>query len=176
VIGPGEAIVIPAKDTFTDYEVEVAVVIGKRAKNVTRDEALDFVFGYTVANDVSARDVQTTHNQLTLGKGPDTFAPLGPVIVTSDEIPDPSNLHVSTRVNGTTLQSAPTSEWLFDVPFLIEYATRYVTFNPGDILSTGTPAGVGFLRDPQISLQPGDEVTVEVDAIGELTNPVVAGW
>jgi 2-keto-4-pentenoate hydratase/2-oxohepta-3-ene-1,7-dioic acid hydratase in catechol pathway len=143
---------------------------------VTQQDALDHVFGYTVANDVSARDVQTTHNQLTLGKNPDTFAPLGPVIVTSDEIPNPSKLHVSTHVNGTMLQSADTSEWLFDVPFLIEYLTRYVTLYPGDIVSTGTPAGVGFLRDPQISLQPGDEVTVEVDAIGQLTNPVVAGW
>ena len=122
------------------------------------------------------RDVQFKENQLTLGKGPDTFCPLGPEVVTADEIGDWSTLHVSTTVNGETMQSSPASEMIFQPPVLLEFLTALVTLEPGDVVSTGTPSGVGCFRDPPVYLKPGDEVTVSVDRIGDLTNPVVAGW
>jgi 2-keto-4-pentenoate hydratase/2-oxohepta-3-ene-1,7-dioic acid hydratase in catechol pathway len=176
LIGPGEPIVIPTPETKTDYEVELALVIGKRAKRLSEDSALGHVFGWTILQDVSARDVQFKDNQLTLGKGPDTFAPLGPEIVTADELGDWSTLRVSTTVNGETMQDSPTSEMLFSPGRLLEFATGLVTLDPGDVLTTGSPAGVGCFRDPPVYLKPGDEVTVSVDRIGDLTNPVVAGW
>ena len=176
VIGPGEAVVCPTPKTQLDYEVELAIVIGRGAKLVRRENALDHVFGYTVVNDVSARDVQFKDNQITLGKGFDTFCPMGPAIVTADQIPDPQQLRLSTRVNGETRQSASTDEQLFPLAFLIEWLSRYVTLRPGDVVSTGTPAGVGLFRQPPTFLQPGDEVEVEVDAVGVLRNPIVAGW
>jgi 2,4-didehydro-3-deoxy-L-rhamnonate hydrolase len=176
VIGPGEPIVIPTPVTQTDYEVELALVIGRPAKTVDEDAALDYVFGYTVLNDVSARDIQFKDSQLTLGKGVDTFAPLGPEIVTADEIPDPAALHVASYLNGEQMQSSPTSEMLFTPARLLASLTAIVTLDPGDVVTTGTPAGVGCFRDPPVYLQPGDEITVEVDAVGRLTNPVAAGW
>jgi len=176
VIGPGDPIMIPREDTNTDYEVELAMVIGRRAKGLDADSALDAVFGWTILDDVSARDVQFKENQLTLGKGPDTFCPLGPEVVTADEIGDWSTLHVSTTLNGETMQSSPASEMIFPPPVLLEYLTALVTLEPGDIVSTGTPAGVGCFRHPPVYLKPGDEVTVSVDRIGDLTNPVAAGW
>jgi 2-keto-4-pentenoate hydratase/2-oxohepta-3-ene-1,7-dioic acid hydratase in catechol pathway len=176
VIGPGDPIVIPRPETQADYEVELAFVIGRTARHVGEVHALDHVFGYTILNDVSARDVQFKDNQITLGKGPDTFAPLGPEVVTADEIPDPSQLHVSAHLNGEQMQSSPTSEMIFPVPQLIAFLTALVTLDPGDVVSTGTPAGVGAFRKPPVWLKPGDEITVEVDRIGRLTNPVVAGW
>lgn len=176
VVGPGEPIRIPAPETHTDYEVELAVVIGRTATRVSRADALDHVFGYTVANDVSARDVQFRDSQITLGKNADSFCPLGPEVVTADELPDPSALHVATYVNGERRQHAATSSWLFDVPQLIEFVTRTITLEPGDLVTTGTPSGVAAFRDPPLWLRPGDEVTVEVEEIGRLTNPVVAGW
>jgi 2-keto-4-pentenoate hydratase/2-oxohepta-3-ene-1,7-dioic acid hydratase in catechol pathway len=176
VIGPGEPIVIPTRETQTDYEVELALVIGRTAKNVAEEAALEYVFGYTVLNDVSARDIQFKDSQLTLGKGVDTFAPLGPEIVTADEIPDPSRLHVASYLNGEQMQSSPTSEMLFTPAQLLAAVTAIVTLQPGDVVTTGTPAGVGCFRDPPVYLQPGDEITVEVDAVGRLTNPVSAGW
>jgi 2-keto-4-pentenoate hydratase/2-oxohepta-3-ene-1,7-dioic acid hydratase in catechol pathway len=176
VVGPGEPIRIPAQGTHTDYEVELAVVIGRTATRVTRADALDHVFGYTVTNDVSARDVQFRDSQITLGKNADSFCPLGPEVVTADELPDPSALHVATYVNGERRQHAPTSNWLFDVPTLIEFVSRTITLEPGDLVTTGTPSGVAAFRDPPPWLRPGDEVTVEVEEIGRLTNPVVAGW
>jgi 2-keto-4-pentenoate hydratase/2-oxohepta-3-ene-1,7-dioic acid hydratase in catechol pathway len=176
VIGPGEAIVIPTPETKADYEVELAMVIGTQAKRLTQEEALGHVFGWTILQDVSARDVQFRDNQLTLGKGPDTFCPLGPEIVTVDELGDWSTLRVSTTVNGQTMQESPTSEMLFSPGRLLEFATALVTLDPGDVVTTGSPAGVGCFRDPPVYLQPGDEVTVSVDRIGNLTNPVVAGW
>ena len=176
VIGPDEPIVIPTRETQTDYEVELALVIGRRAKNVDEGAALDYVFGYTVLNDVSARDIQFKDSQLTLGKGVDTFAPLGPEIVTADEIPDPAALHVASYLNGEQMQSSPTSEMLFTPARLLASLTAIVTLDPGDVVTTGTPAGVGCFRDPPVYLQPGDEITVEVDAVGRLTNPVAAGW
>jgi 2-keto-4-pentenoate hydratase/2-oxohepta-3-ene-1,7-dioic acid hydratase in catechol pathway len=176
VIGPGEPIVVPTAETQADYEVELACVIGRTAKKVNAADAYDHVFGWTVAHDVSARDVQMTENQLTLGKGPDTFAPLGPEIVTVDEIPDASALRLATFLNGEQMQSASTSDLIWTFDQLIEYASAYVTLEPGDIVTSGTPGGIGYFRDPQRWLTPGDEVTVEVEGIGRLTNPVVAGW
>jgi 2-keto-4-pentenoate hydratase/2-oxohepta-3-ene-1,7-dioic acid hydratase in catechol pathway len=176
VVGPDEPIVIPTPQTQTDYEVELAVVIGRTAKNVREEAALDYVFGYTVLNDVSARDIQFKDNQLTLGKGVDTFSPLGPEIVTADEIRDPSSLHVASYLNGEQMQSSATSEMLFTPARLIAAVSQIITLHPGDVITTGTPAGVGCFRDPPVYLQPGDEITVEVDAIGQLTNPVAAGW
>jgi 2-keto-4-pentenoate hydratase/2-oxohepta-3-ene-1,7-dioic acid hydratase in catechol pathway len=176
VIGPGEPIVIPTQETKTDYEVELAMVIGRQAKRLSEGSALDHVFGWTILHDVSARDVQFKDNQLTLGKGPDTFSPLGPEIVTADELGDWSTLRVSTTVNGATMQDSPTSEMLFSPGRLLEFATGLVTLDPGDVVTTGSPAGVGCFRDPPVYLKPGDEVTVSVDRIGGLTNPVVAGW
>ncbi len=176
IVGPGEPIRIPAPETHTDYEVELAVVIGRTARRVTRERALDHVFGYTVTNDVSARDVQFRDSQITLGKNADSFCPLGPEVVTTDELPDPSALHVASYVNGERRQHAATSNWLFDVPTLIEFVTRTITLEPGDLVTTGTPSGVAAFRDPPPWLRPGDEVTVEVEEIGRLTNPVVAGW
>jgi 2-keto-4-pentenoate hydratase/2-oxohepta-3-ene-1,7-dioic acid hydratase in catechol pathway len=152
------------------------MVIGRQAKRLTQDAALDHVFGWTILHDVSARDVQFKDNQLTLGKGPDTFSPLGPEIVTADELGDWSTLRVSTTVNGETMQDSPTSEMLFTPGRLLEFASELITVEPGDVVTTGTPAGVGLFRDPPVFLKPGDEVTVSVDRIGNLTNPVVAGW
>jgi 2-keto-4-pentenoate hydratase/2-oxohepta-3-ene-1,7-dioic acid hydratase in catechol pathway len=176
VIGPGEPIRIPAEHTKTDYEVELSMVIGRTAKRVAEADALDYVFGWTVLHDVSARDVQFKDNQITLGKNPDTFAPLGPEIVTTDEIGDWSSLHVSTTLNGETMQSSPASDMIFTPARLIEFASALITLEPGDVISTGTPAGVGTFRKPPVYLKPGDTVTVAVDRIGELTNPVEGGW
>lgn len=176
IVGPDEPIAIPAPDTQTDYEVELAVVIGRAAKHVTKERALEHVFGYTVTNDVSARDVQFRDSQITLGKNPDTFCPLGPAVATADELPDPSALHVASYVNGERRQQGITKDWLFDVPTLIEFLTRTITLEPGDIVTTGTPSGVAAFRDPPLWLRPGDEVAVEVEEIGRLSNPVIAGW
>jgi 2,4-diketo-3-deoxy-L-fuconate hydrolase len=176
VIGPGEPIVIPREDMQADYEVELAVVIGRTARRVAEADALDHVFGYTVLNDVSARDIQFRDNQITLGKGVDTFCPLGPEVVTADEIGDPSQLHVASYLNGEQMQSSSTADMVSSVSQLIAFLSRIVTLEPGDVVSTGTPAGVGAFRDPPVWLKPGDEITVEVDRIGRLTNPVEAGW
>jgi 2,4-diketo-3-deoxy-L-fuconate hydrolase len=176
VVGPGEPIRIPSERTQTDYEVELAMVIGRTAKHVSEGEALEYVFGWTILNDVSARDVQFKDNQLTLGKNPDTFAPLGPEIVTADEIGDWSTLQVSTILNGQTMQSSPASDMIFTPGRLLEHLTALITLEAGDVVSTGTPAGVGTFRKPPLFMKPGDTVTVAVDRIGELTNPVEAGW
>jgi 2-keto-4-pentenoate hydratase/2-oxohepta-3-ene-1,7-dioic acid hydratase in catechol pathway len=176
VIGPGEAIVIPSPDTNTDYEVELAMVLGQSAKRLSAGSALDAVFGWTILHDVSARDIQFKDNQITLGKGPDTFSPIGPEVVTADELGDWSTLRVSTTLNGEIMQDSPTSEMLFPPGRLLEFLTRLVTLEPGDVVSTGTPAGVGCFRDPPVWLTPGDAVVVSVDRIGDLANPVVAGW
>jgi 2,4-didehydro-3-deoxy-L-rhamnonate hydrolase len=176
VVGPGEPITIPRPETKTDYEVELAMVIGRRARRLSAERALDSVFGWTILNDVSARDIQFKDSQITLGKNPDSFAPLGPEIVTADEFGDWETARVSTTLNGETMQSAATAEMLFAPPHLLEFLTDLITLEPGDVVTTGTPAGVGTFRKPPMYLQPGDEVTVSVDRIGDLTNPVVAGW
>jgi 2-keto-4-pentenoate hydratase/2-oxohepta-3-ene-1,7-dioic acid hydratase in catechol pathway len=174
VIGPGDPIVIPRPTTRTDYEVELAMVIGTRCSRVSAAAALDHVFGWTILHDVSARDVQFKDAQITLGKNPDTFAPIGPEVVTTDELGDWSTLRVSTRLNGQVMQDSATSEMLFPPARLLEFLTDLITLEPGDLVTTGSPAGVGCFRDPPVYLQPGDEVTVSVDRIGDLTNPVAA--
>ncbi len=175
---PGDPILLPTAlaSHQVDYECELAVVIGKTCKNVKRDHALEYVFGYTAANDVSARDWQKNWGggQWCRGKSFDTFAPLGPVLVTSDEIPNPNGLGIKTIVNGETLQDWTTADMIFDVPALIEFLSGSATLYPGTVILTGTPHGVGMARTPPRWLQPGDEVTVEVEKIGRLTNPVVS--
>ena len=174
VIGPGDAIILSGATQKPDYEAEFAVVIGKRAKNVQRSAWKDYVFGYTIVNDVSARDVQLATSQWTLGKSFDTFAPIGPHVVTVDEIPDPHALDIRLSISGETLQNSNTRKLIFGVPDLIEYISRLLTLEPGDIISTGTPAGVGLGRTPPRWLRPGEEVVIEIEKIGTLRNTVVA--
>ncbi len=158
-----------------DWEVELGVVLGKRGKNIKPGEAMDHIFGYTALNDVSARDVQMAHGgQFFKGKSLDGLCPMGPVIVTADEIPDPHALRVQTRVNGVTKQDSNTSDLIFNLPTLIDWLSRGMTLLPGDIIATGTPAGVGFARTPPEFLRPGDVVEVEVEHIGVLRNTVIA--
>ncbi|MDZ4769382.1 MAG: fumarylacetoacetate hydrolase family protein [Chloroflexota bacterium] len=153
-----------------DWECELAVVIGKTAKNVSEADALKYVFGYTLANDVTARDLQNSDSQWTRAKGLDTFCPLGPVIVTKDAIPDPQNVGLRTMVNAELMQNGNTSDMVFGVAALIAYISSQITLDPGDVILTGTPSGVGSGMNPQRSLSDGDVVTVSADAIGDLTN------
>jgi 2-keto-4-pentenoate hydratase/2-oxohepta-3-ene-1,7-dioic acid hydratase in catechol pathway len=175
VTGPGEPIVVdPELTTEVDWEVELGVVVGRRMRGVAADAALDYVFGYTVGNDVSARDVQFSESQWTRGKSFDTFCPLGPVVVTADEIPDPQALALGTRVNGEVMQDSSTAQMLFGVAELLAFCSRSFTLEPGDLLLTGTPWGCGYFMDPRRALQPGDVVECEVERIGVLRNTVVA--
>ena len=173
---PGDPILLPRKlrSDKVDYECELAVVIGKTARNVSRERAYDYILGYTCANDVSARDWQKTDGggQWCRGKSFDTFLPLGPALVTADEIPDPHALSITTRVNGETLQHSSTGDMIFDITTLIEFLSASTTLLPGTIILTGTPSGVGMARNPQRWLQPGDSVEVEITSIGTLKNPV----
>jgi 2-keto-4-pentenoate hydratase/2-oxohepta-3-ene-1,7-dioic acid hydratase in catechol pathway len=174
---PGEPIVLPRwmNSSKVDYECELAVVIGRRAKNVPRAHALEYVFGYTCANDVSARDWQKEGggSQWCRGKSFDTFAPLGPCLVTSDEITNPNTLRIRTIVNGETLQDSSTSDMIFDVPTIIEFLSASTTLLPGTVILTGTPQGVGMARTPPLWLKAGDTATVQIESIGALTNPVI---
>ncbi len=156
-----------------DYEAEFAVVIGKRGHRIAESEAHKYIAGYTILHDVSARDMQFGDKQWYRGKSCDTFAPTGPWIVTAEEIPDPNNLRISLTLNGETMQDSSTSNLIFKVPFLISYLSQSVTWEVGDLISTGTPPGVGVFRKPPVFLKPGDTVTVSVEGIGTLTNPVV---
>jgi 2-keto-4-pentenoate hydratase/2-oxohepta-3-ene-1,7-dioic acid hydratase in catechol pathway len=174
VIGPGAPIAIPRITQRPDYEAEFAVVIGKTAKNVARGNWQDYVFGYTILNDVSARDIQLATSQWSLGKSFDTFAPIGPHIVTADEVPDPHSLDIKLSIGGEVLQHSNTRELIFRVPELIEYISQIITLEPGDIISTGTPSGVGLGRTPQRWLKPGEEVVIDIEKIGTLRNPVIA--
>jgi 2-keto-4-pentenoate hydratase/2-oxohepta-3-ene-1,7-dioic acid hydratase in catechol pathway len=182
VTGPYDSIEWdPALTDQVDYEVELGVVIGKTARRVTQEKALDYVFGYTTANDVSARDIQFSDSQWVRGKSLDSFCPFGPVIVTADEIPDPQKLALRTTVNGQVLQDSNTAEMIFSVRELISFLSQAFTLEPGDLILTGTPNGVGVFRKPQIFLRDGDQVTVEVERIGKLENPCVGylrkgGW
>ncbi len=173
---PGEPIVLPRwlRSAKVDYECELAVVIGRACKNVPRARALDYVLGYTCANDVSARDWQKEGggSQWCRGKTFDTFAPLGPCLVTRDEIPNPNALRIQTRIGAETMQDANTNDMIFDVPALIEFLSGSTTLLPGTVILTGTPSGVGMARNPARFLQPGDEVSIEIEHIGVLTNPV----
>jgi 2,4-didehydro-3-deoxy-L-rhamnonate hydrolase len=172
IIGPGEAICKGATERL-DYEVEFAVVMGKVLARGT-SEPTTIIFGYTLLHDVSARDVQFKDNQITLGKNFDTFAPMGPCIVTKDEIPDPNNVKLRTTLNGQILQDGTTADWLFKLPVLLGHLLKFMTLEPGDIITTGTPAGVGFFRQPQLFMKPGDVVVIEAEGIGRLENHVVA--
>lgn len=172
VIGPNEPIVVTHASDQVDYEGELAVVIGQRAKCVSVGDALDVVAGYTIFNDVTARDYQNRGSQWTLGKSFDTFGPMGPVLVTRDEIGDPGNLDLSLRVNGEERQRTNTRDLIFSIPFLISYLTQAVTLEPGDIISTGTPSGTGASLKPPVFLKSGDELRIRIDKIGELVSKV----
>ena len=174
VIGPGQPIVLPKLSVKPDYEAELAFVIGKGGRYISRDRWQDHVFGYTNLNDVSARDYQMATTQWMMGKTFDTFAPFGPAIVTADEIPDPHALDIQMIINGEVLQSSNTSQLIFRIPDLIEYLSSVFTLESGDIVSTGTPSGVGFSRTPPRWLRPGDECVVRIAGVGELFNPVQA--
>jgi 2-keto-4-pentenoate hydratase/2-oxohepta-3-ene-1,7-dioic acid hydratase in catechol pathway len=172
VIAPGEPVVLPAASQKVDYEAELAVVIGRRAKNVKADRAYDYVLGYTVFNDVSARDFQFADGQWQRGKSCDTFAPMGQSIVTTDVITDPHKLAIRLTLNGQTMQDSNTDQLIFGVPQLIEFISESITLEPGDVIATGTPAGVGFARNPPVFLKPGDEMEVTIEGLGGLNNPV----
>jgi 2-keto-4-pentenoate hydratase/2-oxohepta-3-ene-1,7-dioic acid hydratase in catechol pathway len=174
VIGPGENIALPRNSTQPDYEAEFAFVIGKGGYRIPGSAWREHVYGFTLVNDVSARDVQLATTQWSLGKSFPTFCPMGPAIVTADEIADPHALPISLSINGETLQNSNTRELIFKVPELLEYISSITPLLPGDVVSTGTPGGVGMGRSPQRWLKPGDVVTVKADGLGELTNPVVA--
>jgi 2-keto-4-pentenoate hydratase/2-oxohepta-3-ene-1,7-dioic acid hydratase in catechol pathway len=174
IIGPGENIVLPKNSTQPDYEAELAFVIGKVGYRISASSWREHVYGYTIINDVSARDVQLATSQWSLGKSFPTFCPMGPAIVTADEIADPHELAISLSINGEVLQNSNTRELIFKIPDLIEYISSITPLLPGDIVSTGTPSGVGMGRTPQRWLKPGDTVTVTVEGLGSLTNPVVA--
>lgn len=171
VIGPGDVIEWEADLTAqVDWEGELAVIIGKTARRVSQEDALDHVFGYTIANDVSARDLQTRDKQWTRAKGLDTFCPLGPVVVTADDIPDPQKLRIVTKVDGVEKQNGSTADMIFDARCLIAHLSRAFTLNPGDIILTGTPAGVGKAQDPPQFLGDGSVVSITIEPIGTLTN------
>jgi 2-keto-4-pentenoate hydratase/2-oxohepta-3-ene-1,7-dioic acid hydratase in catechol pathway len=174
VIGPGQPIVLPKNSTKPDYEAEFAVVIGKGGRYIDEANWREHVFGYTIVNDVSARDYQMATSQWMIGKTFDTFCPMGPAIVTVDEIEDPHNLAISLSIGGETLQDSNTSNLIFGVPQIIAYLSSVFTLEPGDVIATGTPAGVGFARKPPRYLREGDEVRVKIEGIGELVNPVIA--
>lgn len=174
VIAPGEPVVVPSTSQQVDYEAELAVVIGRHAKNVKASKAYEYVLGYTAINDVSARDFQFADGQWQRGKSCDTFAPMGQVIVTTDEIPDPHKLSIKLVLNGQTMQDSNTDQLIFGVPELIEFLTESITLEPGDVIATGTPPGVGFARKPPVFLKPGDQMEVIIEGIGGVGNPVVA--
>jgi 2-keto-4-pentenoate hydratase/2-oxohepta-3-ene-1,7-dioic acid hydratase in catechol pathway len=172
VIGPDEPIVLPKHSQKPDYEAELALVIGKGGRYIAAADWREHVFGYMNLNDVSARDYQLATSQWTIGKTFDTFAPMGPWLVSADEIPDPHNLPIRCTINGETLQSSNTKELIFKIPELVEYLSSVFTLEAGDIVATGTPPGVGMARNPPRWLLPGDEVVIAVDGLGELKNPV----
>ena len=174
VIGPGDPIVLPKNSSQPDYEAEFAFVIGKGGRHIAGGDWPKHVFGYTIVHDVTARDFQRASTQWLMGKTFDTFAPMGPYLVTADEIRDPHALDISLRIGGEVLQKSNTRELIFKIPELIEYLSSVFTLEPGDIVSTGTPAGVGFTRNPPRFLKPGDEAVIQVAGLGELRNPVVA--
>jgi 2-keto-4-pentenoate hydratase/2-oxohepta-3-ene-1,7-dioic acid hydratase in catechol pathway len=175
LIGPGDPIVIPAISEKVDYEAELGVVMGARARNVSVENALETVAGYVCVNDVSGRDLQFSDKQWVRGKSLDTFCPVGPALVPAAEIPDPQSLRIRAILNGDVMQDSNTANMVFGVAEIIAFVTQAITLEPGDLIATGTPAGVGIFRDPEVLLQPGDEITIEIDGIGALTNPVVGG-
>lgn len=174
IIGPGAEIVLPKNSSQPDYEAEFAAVIGRGGRNIRREDWKRHILGYTILNDVSARDVQLATSQWTLGKSFDTFAPMGPAIVTADEIEDPHDLDIQLSIGGELLQRSNTRELIFKLPELVEYLSSIVPLEPGDVISTGTPAGVGLGRTPKRWLKPGEEIVIRIEGIGELRNRTVA--
>ena len=174
VVGPGADVVLPPNSSMVDYEAELAVVIGKAGYRIAASQWEEHVFGYTIMNDVSARDVQRATTQWSLGKSFPTFAPMGPWVVTKDEIADPHRLEISLTIGGERLQDSNTSQMIYRIPELIEYLSRIVALQVGDVISTGTPSGVGMGRTPQRWLKAGEEMVIAIEGIGELRNPVVA--
>ena len=173
VNGPyGEIPYSTAVSTHIDYEVELAIIIGKTGKNILRDEAMDYVYGYTVLNDISARDLQKQGKQFFKGKSLDGSCPIGPWLVTADAVADPHNLAITSRVNGVVKQDSSTQHMIFDIPATIAYLSLGMTLLPGDIIATGTPSGVGFARTPPEYLQPGDVVECEIEQIGLIRNQI----
>ena len=171
-IGAGEAILLPKSSAQVDYEAELAFVVGRRAKNVKSEDAMDYVLGYTNFNDVSARDFQFADGQWTRGKSCDTFAPMGEFIATRDEIENPHALRIRFRLNGETLQDSSTDQLIFKIPELVEFLSASMTLEPGDVVATGTPPGVGFARKPPVFMKDGDLAEVEIEGLGILSNPV----
>ena len=171
LIGPGEAIVLPEQAKEVDWEAELGVVIGKRAHKVSAADALDYVGGYCCANEVSARDIQFADGQWTRGKSFDTFGPVGPV-VPAEQIPDPQALSIRCLLNGEVVQDSSTANMIFSIAEVIAFVSDGITLEEGDLILTGTPAGVGFGRKPPVYLADGDEVTIEIEGVGSLTNPV----
>ena len=174
VVGPEAEVILPKASAMVDYEAELAVVIGKSGYQIPAAKAMDYVFGYTIMNDVSARDVQRATTQWSLGKSFPTFAPLGPWVVSKDEVPDPHSLGISLTIGSEKLQDSNTSLLIFRIPALIEYISGITPLQVGDDISTGTPAGVGMGRNPQRWLRPGEEMVVRIDKVGELRNKLVA--
>jgi len=173
LIASGDPIRVPSICENPDYEAELGVVIGRQASGVSTDDALDFVRGYVVANDVSGRDLQFSDGQWVRGKSLDTFLPVGDLVPAS-EVPDPQALPIRAILNGETMQDSNTSNQIFGVAEVVSFISQAITLEPGDLIITGTPAGVGAFRDPKVWLQPGDEITIEIDGLGSITNPVVS--
>jgi acylpyruvate hydrolase len=174
LIGHNQPVVVPRSSSKIDFEGELTIIIGRRGKYIAEHEALSYIAGYTIGNDVSARDLQFRTSQWTTGKMLDTFGPLGPALVTRDEVPDPNALHIKTTLNGQVMQDGNTAEMIFRVPFIVSYISEIVTLEPGDVILTGTPAGIGNTRTPPVFMKPGDTVSVEIERLGVLTNPLVA--
>lgn len=174
---PGGAISLPSISEKVDFEAELVVVIGRTGKNIPQQSAMDHVFGYCCGNDISARDWQKGKpgGQWLLGKTFDTFAPIGPMVVTADEVPDPHALQIELRLNGQTMQSSHTSQLIFPIDYLVSHLSKFAVLKPGDLIFTGTPAGVGAGRTPPLFLQPGDQLEVEIERLGVLKNHVVQG-
>ena len=172
VVGPDATIPYPPRTRQLDYEVEFAAVIGRALTRAAEADVMPAIFGYTLLNDISARDVQFKDNQITLGKNFDGFAPIGPCIVTADEMTRPDAVRLRTRLNGRTLQDGTTSDWLFSLPCLVAALSGVMTLLPGDIVTTGTPAGVGLFQNPQVFMRPGDVVEIEAEGIGILRNTI----
>ena len=173
LIGPGEPIVLPSIAERVDYEAELGVVIGSRVRGVSVENALEAVAGYLCANDVSARDLQFGDGQWARGKSLDTFCPIGPTLVPAADVPDPQALGIRAILNGEVMQDSTTANMVFGVAEIVAFVSEAITLEPGDLILTGTPAGVGVFRDPPVLLAPGDEITIEIDGLGALTNPVL---
>lgn len=172
IVGHNEAVEIPVNSNEVDFEAELAIVIGKEAKRVTEEEANNYVFGYTILNDISARDLQFTDGQWSRGKTADTFAPTGPFVVTHDEVGDPHELAISLELNGEMMQDSNTNNLIFTVPKIISFLSQSMTLKPGDLIATGTPPGVGMGRNPKVWLKNGDRMNVTIEKIGTLSNHV----